>query len=54
MTWFSAGGLTQKGHTASVALRLLRHLQAVSTAHGDALVRDNWEVRFCDNYDGRW
>jgi hypothetical protein len=18
------------------------------------LVRDNWEVRFCDNYDGRW
>jgi hypothetical protein len=18
------------------------------------VVRDNWEVRFCDNYDGRW
>jgi hypothetical protein len=33
---------------------LTRVQRRVMSAIELCLVRDNWEVRFCDNYDGRW
>src|SRR5471030_361372 len=44
------GGLRASEPTAHGEHSLRRYADAEAMS----LVRDNWEVRFCDNYDGRW